>query len=67
MHYIIIFLILIDSKKDNYDSIFVIVNYLPKIIYYKLVKIVIHNSNMAKYIINIVMKYYSFLDLIVIN
>lgn len=62
-----IFPFLIDWKRDNYDSIFTIVNYLTKIIYYKLAKIIIGDSNLAKFIIDIVMRYYYFLDFIIIN
>ncbi len=35
MNFIIGFLILIDCKVNNYDLIFIIVDYLTKIIYYE--------------------------------
>ena len=36
-------------------------------IYYKLVKVIINALGLAKIIINIVIKYYGLLDLIIIN
>lgn len=55
---------LIDWKKNNYNSIFNIVNWLIKIMYYKLIKISINDLSFTKIFINIVMKYYSFSVLI---
>ena len=43
-----------DLKNDSYDLIFVIVDYLVKIIYYKPVKVIINLLNLLKIIINIV-------------
>ena len=59
--------ILIDWKRDNYDSIFVIVNWLTKMIYYKLVKVIINVPSLIKIIINIIIRYHGLLNSIVIN
>ena len=59
--------ILTDWKGDSYDSIFVIVNQLIKMVHYKLVKIVIDAPDLIKVIINIIIRYYSLPDLIVTN
>lgn len=48
-----------DSKRDNYDAILVIIDWLNKIVYYKLVKIRINVASLAGVIINIVVKYHS--------
>ncbi len=54
MNFIIGLLISADSKGDSYDSILVIVNRLIKMVYYKLVKVTIDASSLAKVIINVV-------------
>ena len=59
--------ILMNWKRDNYDSIFVIVDWLTKTVYYKPVEVIIDTLNLAKIIINIVMRHYGLLDLIVTN
>ena len=56
-----------DWKEDSYDSIFVIVDWLTKMVYYKLVKITINVLGLAKIIINVVMKHHGLLDSIVTN
>ena len=43
-----------DWKKDNYNSILVIINQLTKIVYYKSVKITINALDLAKIIINMI-------------
>ena len=58
-------LILTDWKGNMYDLIFVIVNWLTKMVYYKPVKVTIDASGLAKIIIKIVVKYYSFSNLII--
>ena len=55
----------IDWKGDSYDSIFVIINRLTKIVYYELVKVTINFLSLAKVIINVVVKYHGLPDLIV--
>ena len=56
-----------DWKGDSYDSIFVIINWLIKIVYYKPVKVIINALGFAKVIIKMVVKYHGFLDSIVTN
>ena len=57
--------ILTDWKGDSYDSIFIIVNRLTKMVYYKPVKVTIHAPGLAEVIINVVMRHYGLLDSIV--
>ncbi len=45
-------------KNKNYDSILIIIDYLAKIIYYKLVKIIINISDLAEFIINLIIYHY---------
>ena len=59
--------ILTDWKGDNNNSIRVIVNWLIKIVYYKPVKVTIDASSFAEVIIDVVVRYYGFLDSIVTN
>ena len=54
-------------EKNNYDSILIIIDRLTKMVYYKPVKITINTSDLAEIIINIMVRYYGFLDLIVTN
>ena len=67
MDFVIGLQILTDWKKNNYDSIFVIVDWLIKIVYYKLVKVIINTLRLAKNIIYIVVRHYSFPNSIVPN
>ena len=57
--------ILTDWKKNYYDLIFVIINWLIKIVYYKLVKITMNVLGLVKVIINVVIRHHSFLDSII--
>ena len=59
--------ILMNWKKDSYDSILVIVNGLTKIVYYKLVKVIINTLDFAEIIINVVVKHYGLPNLIITN
>ena len=59
--------ILTDWKRDNYDSILVIVNRLTKMVHYKPVKIIIDAPGLAKVIINIVIRHHGLPDSIVTN
>ena len=43
-----------DWKGDNYNSILVIVNYLTKIVHYKLVKVTINALRLAEVIIDMI-------------
>ena len=56
-----------DWKRDSYNSILVIVNWLIKMIHYKLVKDIINALGLAKVIINVVVKHFGFPNSIVIN
>lgn len=60
-------LVFFDWKKDTYNSILVIVDWLTKIVYYKPVKVIIDRLGLAEVILNIVVWHYSFLDLIMTN
>ena len=56
-----------DWKRNNYNSIFVIINQFIKMIYYKLVNIIINVLGLEKIIINIVVRHYDFSDIIIID
>ena len=56
-----------DWKRDNNDSIFVIVNRLTKMINYKLVKVTIDALGLTEIIINVVVRHHGFSDSIVTN
>ena len=49
-----------DSKKDNYSFIVIIINQLNKIIYYKLIFIFIDTVGFIKVIIDVVVRYHNF-------
>ena len=59
--------ILTNLKKDNYNSILIIVDSLTRIVYYKLVKIIINVSDLIKIIINVVIRHDSLSDSIIMN
>ena len=67
MNFIMGLLILTDWKRNNYNLILVIINWLTKMVYYKLVKVTIDALGLAKIVINIVVRYHSFSDSIFIN
>ena len=54
-------------KRESYDSILVIVNWLTKIVYYKLVKVIINAPGLANVILDVVVWYYGFLNSIVFD
>lgn len=56
--FVICLSLLIDCKIDSYDTIFIIVDRLTKMVYYESVKTTIDVVNLAKVIINIVISYY---------
>ena len=56
-----------DWKGDNYDTIFVIVDQLTKMIYYKSVKVIINASGLADVIIDVVVRHHGVLESIVID
>ena len=59
--------ILMDWKGDSYDSIFVIVNRLTKMVHYEPVKVTIDALGLAEVIIDVVVKHYGLPDSIVTN
>lgn len=60
-------LLSINWKGDNYDSIFIIDNRLTKIVHQKSVKVIIDAPNLAKIIINMLVKYHNSPDSIIHN
>ena len=58
-------LILTDWKGDNYDSIFVIIDRLTKMVHYKPVKVTIDVPGFAEVIIHMLVRYHSLPDSIV--
>ena len=56
-----------NRKKDSYNSILVIVDWLTKTVYYKLTKITINTLGLAEVIINMIIKYHGLFDSIVTN
>ncbi len=52
-------------KDDSYDSIFVIVDWLMNIVYYKLIKITIHTPDLVKVIMDMVVQHQSLFNSIV--
>ncbi len=52
-------------KSDSYDLILAIVDKLPKIVYYKIVKVKIDVPDLAKVIIDMVVCYYRVFDPII--
>ena len=54
-----------DWKGESYDSIFVIIDKLTKMIYYKPVKITINAPGLVEVIIDVVVWYYGLFDSII--
>lgn len=67
MDFIVSLPLLVDRKNNNYDTILVIINWLIKMVYYKVVKTTINVLELAEMISNIVVTYYSLLKLIIIE
>ena len=59
--------ILTDWKGDSYNSIFVIVDRLTKMVYYKPIKVTINAPGLATVIIDMVVQHHELPDLIVTN
>ena len=57
----------INWKKDNYNSILVIVNRLTKMVHYKLVKITLDAPGLATVIIDVIIRHHGVLDFIINN
>ena len=60
-------LISIDWKGDNHNLIFIIINQLTKIVYYKSVKVTINTFGLAEVIVNVIVRYYGLTNSIVTN
>lgn len=54
MNFITNLQILTNEKYESYDFILIIINYLKKMAYYKLIKIIINISDLAEIMIDIV-------------
>ena len=54
-------------KRNNYDSILLIVNQLTKMVYYNPVKVSIDVLGLTEVIINVVLRHHDLLNLIVTN
>lgn len=67
MYFIIDLPLSVDWKGNIYNSILVIVDCLPKMVYYKLVKTTINIVGLAKIIVDIEISYYGLLESIVNN
>ena len=59
--------VLTDWKSKSYNLIFVILDRLTKIVYYKLVKVMINAPDFTEEIIDIMVWYHSLLDSIIID
>lgn len=65
IYFVISFLLLVDGKSNNYDIILVVINYLTKMVYYKLVKVTIDIADPIKIIIIMIINYHSLPESIV--
>ena len=59
--------ILTNWKRDSYDSILVIVDWLMKMVYYKLVKVTIDALDLAEVMIDVIVRYQGLLNSIITN
>ena len=57
--------VLTDWKGDSYDLIFVIVDWLTKMVYYEPVKVIIDAPGLAEVIINVIVRHHSLSDSII--
>ena len=55
----------IDWKRDSYDSILIIINWLIKIVYYKPVKVIINTPDFDEIIIDMIVRHHGLLNSIV--
>lgn len=65
--FVIMLLIFANWKGENYDSIFNIIDWLLKIVYYQLVKVIVDTIVSAIVIIDVVLAYHDLPDFILIN
>ena len=56
-----------DWKEDSYNSIFVIVNQMTKMMHYEPIKVTIDRAGLAEIILNVVVWHHSLSDSIVTN
>ena len=54
-------------KRDNYDSILVIILWLTKMVYYEPVKVIINTLGLAEVIINVIVRHHGLPNSIVTN
>lgn len=59
--------VFINWKHKTYDLILVMVNWLTKMIYYKLIKIIIDAFDLVEVILNVLVWYYDLLNYIMSN
>lgn len=67
IRFMICLIISADLKNDNYISIFVIINYFTKIIYYKPINVIINTAGLKKLNINVIVRYHGLLVSIISN
>lgn len=67
MEFLIDLSILANSKKDNYNSIFVIIKHLTKMIYYNLSKTSSNTLRISIVIMNIIIRSYYLIEFIITN
>ena len=67
MNFIIGLPISTDWKRNNCDSILIIVNWPTKMIYYKPVKVIINAPDLPKIIMDMVVRHYNLFNWIVTN
>lgn len=60
MDFVTGFIILADSKDDNYNSILVIVDWLTKMVHYEPVKVTNNAPDLAKVVIDVVVRHHKF-------
>lgn len=65
MDFIMSLSVSINLKSESYNSILIIINYLIKMIYYELVKVMINASGQVEVIINMVIRHYGIFKSIV--
>ena len=56
-----------NKKSDSYNLILVIINWLMKMIYYELIKVMINILGLAKVIINVIVQHHRVPEFIVID
>ena len=58
-------LLFADWKSDSYNTILVVINCLTKMVYYKLVKVIINTPRLANIIIEVMVQHHSLFDSII--